>query len=233
MTMTFALAYAADTSALDALEAKMEAKFEAKIDALQAEVTTLKNKADKVATTPLPRRRELWTSWQEVHDELQDKAEKITQGLRQLYINENLNTLEKRTIYEAGPIKYEVTCTGSRGIFLSLTLFNEDGDTQVFGRVDAGSTSIDLSSSSSNNIGGSPIVDFVLPQGEMFSAVVRIVDTASNIPNDGGVWANGYYVGYSGSSFLGLSRSDGLQVTGGNCQVAGVLNYFIPSHKDD
>lgn len=105
-----------------------------------------------------------------------------------MYINENLNTLESRTIYEAGPIKYEVTCTGSRGIFLTLTLFNEDGDTQVFGRVDARSTSIDLSSSSSNNLGGSPtpIVDFVLPQGEIFSEVVRIVDTTSNIPNDGG-----------------------------------------------
>ena len=68
-------AAAADTSALDALEAKieakMEAKFGAKIDALQAEVTTLKNKADNVdASPPLLRRRELWTSWQEVHDEL-------------------------------------------------------------------------------------------------------------------------------------------------------------------
>ena len=145
LSATICTTHAADTisnadilAKFDALNSKFNV-LEAKNIELEAELSTIKNKADKVAASPLPRRRELWGNWGgssssssdshswgfgDWHDVLEDKAndvkdkvEKITQGLRQLYIDENLNTDDRVTVYEAGPIKYEVTCTGRRGIF--------------------------------------------------------------------------------------------------------------------
>ena len=226
-------ATAADTSALDALEAKMEAKFGAKIDALQAKVATLENKADNVdASPPLLRRRELWGSWQEVHDELVDKAEKVTQGFRQLYIEENLDDGETVTVYEAGPIKVEAgcgtACESSDDVCLTLTLFNANKDMLVFG-----------DASRDGGLDGSPINDNFLSAGVTYTTELWNVDIdpdgdrfSGNDADDGAVWVDGYYLGVDGESFVGILRPGGLPVIGGNCQIAGVFNYFIPFDKE-
>ena len=150
----------AEVSSLEAkiaaLEAKIEAKFEAKINALEEQVST-KIKSDKFL-----RRRELGTSaWHEAVDDLKDKVEKVTQGMRQLYIEENLATGESRTVYEAGPIKVEASCgagslcDNSFGdeVCLVLTLFDANEDLQVFGDIEDDS-----------GLDDSPIVNNILPK---------------------------------------------------------------------
>lgn len=202
---------AVDTSALDALEAK--------IDALQAEVTTLKNKANKVDTSPLLRRRELWTSWQEVHDELQDKLRRLPRGL---YIGENLDTGDAVTVYEAGPIKVQVgcgqpTCDSTSEVCLILTISNTgEDDILAFGSTE-----------------GDENFSATVSPGDTFLTELWDVSSVGNDGGEGAVWVDGHYLGYVGDSFIGIRSSSELEVIGGNCQVAGVLDYFIPFHKDD
>ena len=208
------------SSELNEQKAKVEA-LEAKNNALEAQVST-KIKSDKVL-----RRRELGTSaWHEAVDDLKDKVEKVTQGMRQLYIEENLATGESVTVYEAGPIKIEAfcgdtdpVCDGDGEVCLVLTLFDANEDLQVFGDIEDDS-----------GLDEHPIVNNVLPANTEYKEEMWDVFSSGNDENDGAVWIGGYYLGWDGDSFIGLLRDDGLLI-GGNCQIAGVFNYFIP--KDD
>ena len=49
---------------------------------------------------------------------------------------------------------------------------------------------------------------------------------------EGAVWIGGYYLGWDGQSFIGLQQDGGLQVIGGNCQLAGVFTYFVPEDNE-
>ena len=219
----------AKIAALEAKNNELEAKFEAKINALEEQVST-KNKSDKVL-----RRRELGTSsWHEAVDDLKDKVEKVTQGMRQLYIEENLATGETVTVYEAGPIKVEAFCGddidpvcdfADGEVCLVLTLFDANEDLQVFGDIE-----------DDFGLDNPPIVNNVLPKGMEYKEEMWDVgfdSDSGNDTDDGAVWIGGYYLGWDGDSFIGLQRDDGLLI-GGNCQIAGVFNYFIPKdHEHD
>lgn len=191
----------------------MEAKFGAKIDALQAEVR--KNKADNVdASPPLLRRRELWSN-----------------KPRQLYINEVLDTGDAVTIYEAGPIKVQVGCGNITNsicdrqnpdgeVCMNLILFDANKDILVFGDIN-----------DDFGLNDSPIGDTtenVLDANVTYTDEMWDVPDSGNDVSDGAVWADGYYLGWDGDSFIGIQKDDGL-LGGGNCQVAGVFNYYIPS----
>ena len=154
--------------------------------------------------------------------------EKIKEGmgpLKSLYIEENLDTGDTVTVYQAGPIKVEASCggTGQGGICsngevcLILTLFDANEQLQVFGDIRADS-----------GLDDEPIVDNVLPANTEYKKKLWEVSTSGNDTNNGGVWIGGYYLGYNGDSFLGLQRDGGLQVIGGNCALAGVFNVFVP-----
>ena len=219
-------AFEAKNNELEAKNNELEAKnnaLEDKINVLEAQVST-KIKSDKVL-----RRRELGTSaWHEAVDDLKDKVEKVTQGMRQLYIEENLATGESVTVYEAGPIKVEASCGGtgfcssSTEVCLVLTLFDANEDLQVFGDIEDDSGLDDY-----------PIVNNVLPANTEYKEEMWQVSSTGNDTNDGAVWIGGYYLGWDGDSFIGLKRDDGLLI-GGNCQIAGVFNYFIPKdHEHD
>jgi len=144
-----------------------------------------------------------------------------------LYIEENLDAGETVTVYEAGPIKVEASCGGTGTICSStgevclvLTLFDANEDLQVFG-----DTGTDV------GLDGIPIVNNVLPKNTELQNELWDVSGSGNQPGDGGVWANGYYLGWDGDSFIGLRRSGGLTVIGGSCQIAGVFFAFVP--EDD
>jgi len=208
------------SSELNEQKAKVEA-LEAKNNALEVQVST-KIKSDKVL-----RRRELGTSaWHEAVDDLKDKVEKVTQGMRQLYIEENLATGETVTVYEAGPIKVEASCggicDGSGEVCLVLTLFDANEDLQVFGDIQGDS-----------GLNDPPISNNVLPKNTVDKEQMWDVSSSGNDEGDGAVWIGGYYLGWDGDSFIGLQRDGGLLI-GGNCQIAGVFNYFIPKdHEHD
>ena len=72
----------------------------------------------------------------------------------------------------------------------------------------------------------------VLAKNTEYKSELWAVQGSSNDNGKGGVWANGYYLGYSGESFIGLQRNGGLQEIGGNCQIAGVFNSIVPEDEE-
>ena len=68
----------------------------------------------------------------------------------------------------------------------------------------------------------------VLDAGVTYTTELWDVTRSTNDIDEGGVWANGFYVGWDGESFIGVRSDNELGVIGGNCQIAGVFNYVIP-----
>jgi len=245
MSTTYAISVtnSAEAEEVSSLEAKFEA-LEAKINALEA-----KNNALEAQVSTNLRRRELGTAWHEAFDDLNHKFEKVTQGARQLYINENLASGQEVTVYQAGPIKIEAGCglgsfcnSGCRRslnqdqadqdqaprqlchpfteVCMRLTLYDANEDLQVFGQINYDS-----------GIDGFPIVNNVLAADTVYKQEMWDVSSSGNDPDNGAIWAGGYYLGWTGDAFIGLQRDDGL-LDGGNCQLAGVFDYFIPTDHE-
>ena len=173
---------------------------------------------------------ELVAEVEKIKEGMEDMVGEDTGGLKSLYIEENLDAGEVVTVYEAGPIKVEASCggTGEGGICnedgevcLVLTLFDANEQLQVFGQLN-----------SDGGLDDPPIVDNVLPANTEYKGEMWDVSSSGNEIDDGGVWAGGYYLGFDGDTFLGLRRSGGLQVIGGNCQIAGVFNVVVPEDEE-
>ena len=156
-----------------------------------------------------------------------------TGALKSEYIEEILGEGQTKTVYEAGPIKVEASCgddsdgglCSSNAVCLVLTLFDANEDLQVFGDID-----------SDQNIDDCGVVDNVLPKGTVYKQIMwDVIRSSGNDDAEGGVWANGYYLGWSGESFLGLNR-DGSELTviggGAECALAGVFNYVVPEDEE-
>jgi len=104
---------------------------------------------------------------------------------------------------------------------MQATVFNEYEDMLVFG-VRKG-----------NNGVADRSFKEVLPADNPSSELIWQPDESQNAVNDpgvGGVWANEYYVGWNGESIIGTRDKDGLEIIGGDCQIAGVLNVYSPRH---
>jgi len=96
---------------------------------------------------------------------------------------------------------------------MQATVFNPNEDMLVFGVADGSFKE-------------------VLDKGIEFSGLIWQPEgqNDANDPGTGGIWADGYYVGWSGESIIGTRDKDGLEIIGGDCQIAGVLNVNSPRH---
>jgi len=158
--------------------------------------------------------------------------------LKSFYVYEKLDAGETRTVFQSGPIKVDAGCGGGTSatqsdicssygeVCLGLTLeYGED--ILVFGEIkdDCG---IDDSPINSNQ---------VLPAGQVYKNEIWDVSGddyySGNDIDSGAVWTStGHYLGWDGDSLIGVQRdisAGGLSIVGGNCIIAGVINYVIPA----
>lgn len=156
-------------------------------------------------------------------------------GFSTIYFSENLNHGDERIIYESGPFTVRVGCSGrqngqnpqaqsfcdNRRPCIQLTAYNEFEDMLVFGV-------------RKRNNGGDGSFSQVLPKDTEASELIWQPENPpqnnANDPGVGGVWANEYYVGLNGESIIQTREADGLEIIGGDCQIAGVLNVYSPRH---
>lgn len=154
--------------------------------------------------------------------------------LKSFYVYEKLDAGETRTVFQSGPIKIDAGCGGGTSatksdicdeddeVCLGLTL-EYDEDILVFGEIedDAGLNDSPINSNQ------------VLPAGQVYKNEIWYVSGSGNDVDDGAIWTStGHYFGWDGESLIGVQRdisAGGLSIVGGNCIIAGVINYVIPA----
>ena len=144
--------------------------------------------------------------------------------LKSFFVNEVMDTGDEVTIMESGPISIKAACgnpgcSSNSEVCLVLKL-EYDEDILVFGDLDDDS-----------GLNDDPIdCDNVLTAGDVYEEEMWDVSSEGNGSDNRAVWTStGHYVGWGGDWMVGIQRDDALEVVGGNCIVAGVINYYIPN----
>jgi len=152
--------------------------------------------------------------------------------LKSLYVYEKLDAGETRTIFQSGPIKVDAGCGGGTPatqtdicddeseVCLGVTL-EYDEDILVFGDMEM------------DGVMSKPPINSdtqVLLAGDVYTGELWDVSRSGNDIDDGAIWTStGHYFGWNGDSLIGVQRDGGLSIVGGNCIIAGVINYVIPA----
>lgn len=96
---------------------------------------------------------------------------------------------------------------------MQLSIFNEFEPTLVFGALSDGVPSDVIGN---NNR---------LARNTLYEAIMWTTQSEGNDEGTGAIWADEYYVGWSGESFIGVRRNQDDQ-----CIIAGILNVKSPRH---
>ena len=98
---------------------------------------------------------------------------------------------------------------------MQLSIFNENEATLVFGALSNGAVPSEGIIGKNNR----------LPSNTLYEEIMWTAQSEGNDDGTGAIWADEYYVGWSGESFIGVRRN-----SEDSCIIAGILNVKSPRH---